>query len=210
MKSLVQNIKEIIFSKKCPICNKIHDENEYICLSCYIELRKKWRLKNIDNYYYLCYYEKDIKALIADFKLKNRKKLGVEIANLIRKPLKNLIVDKGIDFVIPVPISRERMLERGFNQIEELLKICGINYENIERKKNTKHMYELSDTKERKKNIYDAFVSSNKFDNKSILIVDDIVTTGSTIKEIVREIRKNNAPKNIYVFSIAISKKFKN
>lgn len=209
-KSLVQSIKELIFSQKCPICKKLSQRGFYICDSCYRKLKKKGTLKNIGNYYYLYYYEIDIKNLIADFKLKNRKELGIEIANLIKKDLKNLIEEKDIEVVLPVPISIERERERGFNQVEELLNNCNIEYQKIYREKNTKHMYELLDKKTRKENIFNAFKTRElDLQNKNILIVDDIVTTGSTIKEMIKEIKKVSSPKNIYIFSLAISRRFK-
>lgn len=209
-KNFVQSVKSLIFSQRCPICKKISQEDSYICNECYYSLRKKGRIKNIENYYYLYYYNEEIKRLIADFKLKNRRELGKEIASLIRKPLQNLIAEKEIDMVLPVPISKEREKERGFNQVEELLKNCNIDYERIRREKNTKHMYELLDGGSRKENIYNAFKNEKlNIEGKNILIVDDIVTTGSTIKEMVKEIKKIGSPKNIYIFSLAVSKIFK-
>lgn len=211
MKNFVQNIKNLIFSQKCSLCHKIHGSNTYICSECYEKLRKKWSIiKNIENFYFLCYYDPDVKTLIADFKLKNRKNLGREISFLMRKQLKELIKEKKIDVVLPVPISEERIRERGFNQVEELLDFCDIKYEKIKRAKNTKYMYGLNSEFERRKNIKSAFKNENvNILDKNILIVDDIVTTGSTIKEMIKEITKYEKPKDIYVFSIAISKSFK-
>lgn len=209
MKSLVQNIKEIFFSNSCSVCNKI-SEKTYICDECYKILRKKMTLKNIGNYYFVCYYDEDIRKVIADFKLKNRRKIGKEIASLIDRHIKELISDKKIDCIIPVPISLERRKERGFNQVEEILDNCKLDYLKIERDKNTKHMYEILDNRGRKENIYNAFSKKKlNIDGKNILIVDDIVTTGHTIKELIKSLRINNNPKEIYVFSVAVSKIFR-
>ena len=84
-----------------------------------------------------------------------------------------------------------------------------IEYQKIERVKDTKHMYELLDSKSRKENIYNAFKNEKlNIEGKNILIVDDIVTTGSTIREIIKELKKMGKPKEIYVFSIAMAKSF--
>lgn len=210
MKSLSQSIREIFFSTKCSICGKIIEDNRYICYDCLKSLRRKGELKNINNYYYLYYYEEDVKKMIADYKLNNRKDLVVEISSLVKKGLKSILEDEKIDIVIPVPISQKRKEERGFNQVEEILKKLKIKYFNIERRKDTEHMYLLHDKKSRESNIKNAF-GNIKLDinGKNILLVDDIVTTGSTVREIQKELKKCGNPKNIYVFSIAISKSFK-
>ncbi len=209
-RNFVQSIKNLVFSRRCPICKKISQENNYICNECYYLLKKKGKIKNIENYYYLYYYNEEIKRLIADFKLENRRGLGKELAYLIKVPLKNLLLEKKIDVILPVPISKEREKERGFNQVEELLDNCKIEYQRIRREKNTKHMYELLDSKSRKENIYNAFKNEKlNIEGKNILIVDDIVTTGSTIREMIKEIEKLGTPKEIYIFSLAVSKIFK-
>ena len=113
-----------------------------------------------------------------------------------------------IDIIIPVPISEERKLERGFNQMENLLECLGIKYKKIERIKNTKHMYALKDNEKREKNVEKAFKNSLNLENKNVLIVDDIVTSGATINSISEELRKDNENINIKVFSIAIARHF--
>ena len=60
----------------------------------------------------------------------------------------------------------------------------------------------------RKKNVENVFYSELNLENKNILLVDDIVTSGATINSIIEEIKKTNKNVNIKVFSIAISRKF--
>ena len=169
------------------------------------------KLRNIGNYYFLCYYDEDIKKVISDFKLNNRRDLSIELSYLIKKNIKKLIEEKNIDIVIPSPISIKRKRERGFNQVEELLTRMKIEFQQVKKLKDTKHMYSLLDKGKREKNIKGVFENKNiDVDGKNLLIVDDIVTTGSTVKELMKAIRKKGTPENIYVFSITISKSFKN
>lgn len=211
MKNLSQNFKRLFFSVKCSVCGRVIEvENQYICCDCFRVLKRKSEIKNIDNYYFLYYYDKDIKKIITDYKLKNRKELSKEISILIKKPLKELIREKRIDIVIPVPTSRNRMRERGFNQVEKILKELKIDYKTMDRIRDTEHMYSILEEKKREENIKKAFKNDEiNGSGKNILIIDDIVTTGSTIREVVKEIREKNSPKEIYVFSIAMSKFFK-
>lgn len=210
MKNLVHSFKKMLFSQKCPICKRETDTEYYICNRCYRRLRKKGTLKKQGRYYYLYYYDEDIKSVITDYKLRNRKKLGKELASLVKKELVELIKGLKIDIVIPVPISPGRLRERGFNQVEELLEQCRIRYRKIYREKETEHMYKYLDAGKRKKNIENVFRNRDlDLNGKRILIVDDIVTTGATTEEIEKEICKNCVPDSVYIFSIAISKVFK-
>ena len=210
MKNLVHSFKTLLFSRKCPICDKETKGNYYICDNCYMNLRKKGTIKNKRNYYYLYLYDDEIKKLIADYKLNNRRHIAVELKTLIYRQLTLLIKKLEIDTIIPVPISNKRLLERGFNQVEEILDRCHIKYDKIYRIRDTEHMYKYLDYEKRKNNIAGVFnVGGLALDGKNIMIVDDIVTTGSTTKEICREINQNYKPKKIYIFSIAMSKGFK-
>ena len=62
--------------------------------------------------------------------------------------------------------------------------------------------------KKREKNVRSVFKNSLNLENKNILIVDDIVTSGATINSISEELRKNNENIDIKVFSIAIARHF--
>ena len=64
MKNLSQNFKRLFFSVKCSVCGRVIEvENQYICCDCFRVLKRKSEIKNIDNYYFLYYYDKDIKTL---------------------------------------------------------------------------------------------------------------------------------------------------
>ena len=97
-----------------------------------------------------------------------------------------------------MPVSRKRKNERGYNQVDEILNCLKVNYVQIERVKNTKKMAEILDEEERNKNIKGAFrISENvDFRGKNILVLDDIVTTGATLREIKNSILEQFANKS--------------
>ena len=192
-----KSLRFLLFDNTCSYCHNKLDREGYICSKCLERLKKEAFLKNKDEFYYLFIY-----------KLRNRKDLAKDIAFLIKKPIFHLIEREKIDTIIPVPISEEREIERGFNQIEYLLECLDIKYKKIERTKNTKHMYTLKDNKKREKNVEKAFKNNLNLENKNVLIVDDIVTSGATINSISEELRKNNKNINIKIFSIAIARHF--
>jgi len=203
-----ESLRFLLFDNTCSYCHKKLDREGYICSKCLEKLKKEAFLKNKENFYYVFIYEKAIRQIISDYKLRNRKDLARDIAFLIKKPIFQLIEREKIDIIIPVPISEEREIERGFNQIEYLLECLDIKYKKIERIRNTKHMYNLKNNEKRLKNVERAFKNNLNLENKNVLIVDDIVTSGATICSICEELRKDNENINIKVFSIAIARHF--
>ena len=203
-----KSLRFLLFDDTCSYCHKKLDREGYICSKCLEKLKREAFLKNKDNFYYIFIYEKEIRQIISDYKLRNRKDIAKDIAFLIKKPIFQLIEREKIDIIIPVPISEEREIERGFNQIEIFLEYLDIKYKKIERIKNTKHMYTLKDNKKREKNVQSAFKNRLNLENKNVLIVDDIVTSGATIYSMSEELKKDNENINIKVFSIAMARHF--
>lgn len=201
-------LRELLFDSSCSYCHSKVDREGFICSKCLEKLKRESFLKNKGNFYYVFIYEKAIRQVISDYKLRNRKELAKDLAFLIKKPIYHLLETEKIDIIIPVPISEDRKIERGFNQIEYLLELLEIKYKKIERVKNTKRMYSLNDYEKRNKNVEKAFKNNLELNGKNILIVDDIVTSGATIKSISEELKKENENVNIKIFSIAISKYF--
>ncbi|MGL4568114.1 MAG: ComF family protein [Fusobacteriaceae bacterium] len=190
------------------MCNCfLDDDEEYLCLECLSYLEEEGKIKKIENCYYSYFYNAKIKNFIENYKLKNQKKLGAILSKILKLEIEKIIQIEGIDSVIPVPISDERLRERGFNQVQEVLEKAGINYKKIERIKNTKQMYKLGGRERRRENIKKGFrIGVNDFNGKNLLIVDDIITTGSTVEEIIEEIHNSCNPKKIivYTFSLAV------
>ncbi|WAM33064.1 ComF family protein [Caldicellulosiruptor morganii] len=131
----------------------------------------------------------------------------------------NLMVDKvksgniKFDIVIPVPISYERYLKRGYNHsyllaknISKILKIPLLDA--LKRTYFTEPFYNLS-RQERKREIKDKIVVKNGYEKyikeKTILLVDDIFTTGATANECSKVLLKSGASR-VYVSVLAITK----
>ncbi|MGM0508339.1 MAG: ComF family protein [Fusobacteriota bacterium] len=206
-------IKKLLFKNRCKICNEKLKWNKYsICSNCYKQIKGRRRLRLLgNNIYYLWNYIGPIKKLITRYKLDNQKKVSLIFSNLIDQNLKDIIKKENIDYIIPVPISKKRKRNRGFDQLEEILKKIGIKTIKIRRKKETKHMYDLKTYDKRRENIKNSFVIGKKIDldGKNILIFDDIITTGSTVNEIKKEILKQYNPNRFIIFVIAAAKTYK-
>lgn len=115
------------------------------------------------------------------------------------------------DLIIPVPLHYKKLKKRGYNQsailCKELTKQLSIKTEEklLIRKKHTLSQT-LFNLEERQKNVADAFQfrENCKIDGKTILLVDDVITTGSTILECAKILKQKKA-KKIIAFSVALA-----
>ena len=118
-------------------------------------------------------------------------------ATLITKSKKNCIIINKYDIIIPVPVYIKKKKQKGYNQTEliakEIARICNINCRtNILKKvKDTKKQSTLT-KKQRYLNVKNAFEINCKEEikNKNVILFDDIYTTGNTVKECSKCLKK--------------------
>ena len=160
------------------------------------------KLRKLNNIYYIWDYNEEFKKLIFSYKYNRKKSLAKLIARLIEQEFKFIIQKEKIDFIVSVPINRKRENERGYNQVDEILKQLNVKYIEIKRVKNTEKMHKLLNEKLREENIRGSFRIESDFDfmNKKILLVDDIITTGATLKEIKNSIL-NDIDRRLFINS---------
>jgi ComF family protein len=137
--------------------------------------------------------------MIHAYKYNSIRALGQELAGIICERLKNNLPN-GEKIVIPIPLHFRKERERGFNQALFLAQIISqklnlpLEKNILVRKKNTKAQIELK-KRERIKNLHLAFVCSlpKKVRGKTILLIDDVTTTGTTLNEAARVLRRSGA-----------------
>ncbi|NME35704.1 MULTISPECIES: ComF family protein [Fusobacterium] len=204
------HLRKFFFNNRCSVCNNLLSNSEiYICNNCKENFLHNNSLKKFNDVYYIFNYDKSFRNLIKNYKFQNRKYIGFFLGKLIEKTLKKVIEENNIDVIIPVPLNKKRLFSRGFNQVSYTLDILNIKYHDAARIKNTKHMSHLLDKNSRKFNINKAFYIPFQVENKNILIIDDVITTGNTIRELKKEIKNRGKVKSITVFSFSMASSFK-
>lgn len=227
-------IGELLYPRRCPICDCCIPPKELICKKCVSLIRpiegeccKKCgkSLTDEDRIYcfdcskkihyfdrnYALFEYKDIKKSLYRFKYSGRAEYAAFYAYVAYKKLGHVFAGLNVDAIIPVPIHKGRRRERGYNQAEELAK-CLSHYINVPvvndlviRKKKTLPLKNLSG-KERINNLKRAFIiARNDVKLKTIIIVDDIYTTGATFDTLSVVLRATGIEK-IYCLTVAVGK----
>ncbi len=195
--------RDLIFRKGnlCPRCNTVLTADK--CLMC-DEMDYAF-----DKAFSAFKYSKTIKSLVHSIKYNETKKVGKLLGFYLAEYWKKFVKINDIDCVIPVPLHKVKKRMRGYNQSkiigESFAKSTNFHFDSslIKRIYFTNTQTKLTKL-EREKNIKNAFEISNveKIKNKKILIIDDVFTTGSTVNEISKILKKYSAEK-IYVLTAA-------
>lgn len=188
-----KNILPVI-TQVCPECGRISKNGKY-CKNC--EKNKK-----ISGILVACYYEEGpIREIIHNFKYNSATELSKILSKLMSETLKENKIK--IDLITFVPLHFRRLASRGYNQSEILAKEIGTSCKLqvsklLVKTKKTKRQVELIGTK-RKKNLNKVFKVEkskvHKVENKNILLIDDISTTGATLNECAAVLKAAGAKK---------------
>jgi len=195
---MLQDLLSVIFPAICPGCNKpLLIQEPIICTSCIKRLPvnkthpnlQQTTLENQGIFYYLN-YEKDslVQNLLHHIKYKNGIDLAVELGKQFGQILNTQINKKENSIIIPIPLYWKKERIRGYNQskaiaqgLSQSMKIP-ISENLIKRIKNTSTQTRKSKV-ERIHNVMDAFkiYDTNLTPNNHLILVDDVLTTGSTM-----------------------------
>lgn len=188
---------DLIYRKKCYFCGKSKYSSK-MCPSCYDKLEfldiNANRIINGVDIFCAGVYTKELQKLIRGVKYHRQKELAYFQAKFMYEYFLKLGFEK--EFVIvPTPMHAKRVKKRKYNHMDlvcaEFAKLSGFEccFDLIKRVKDTKPQYKLS-RKERLKNLSEAFeVDKTLLTNKSILLMDDICTTGSTFEEMIKALK---------------------
>ena len=199
MINILKKLLDFIYETKCYFCSS-SDEDKIFCSKCYnsVKFRPFEPVFFIEKtkVYAVTYYKDVTQKLIRAVKYHNQKDLAYYQAKLMFEYWQK-ITDNRNYTVIPVPMFYSRARKRKYNHMDlvcgEFCKMTGytLDTKSLIRNRETAPQYNLSRA-EREKNLKDAFTLLNDKIQEPVLLMDDISTTGTTLKEIIKVLNEKN------------------
>ncbi len=200
-KNFYDNLLVFLFPDRCPYCKRVVEKGEYACDKCKKDIPVTGIFQGVMGGYRCAsplHYHGKYRYAVLGYKFHNKKQYANQFAQLMEKEIHRSFPDMIFDYISYVPMYKKDEYKRGYNQSEllakELSNLLGIPcIKTLVKPKKTQHQRNLSASK-RRKNLKGAFkiIDKNIVENKSILLVDDIVTTGTTLGECSKTLQKAN------------------
>ena len=219
----------LIFPEACSYCkSELTSSENHICGLCELELKRTyfegfkenspldklfWGRVKLEKTFALYYFNSAtaIREILHELKYQHKESLGVDMGERIGNVLKETVFFSKLDALIPVPIHHKKAFVRGYNQSELLAR--GISSEigipvlkNLTVKRKNTSSQTRKSNQERWENVVSVFQSQDLSYFKHIALVDDVITTGSTIESLANELLNSNPHLKISVISLAFAK----
>ena len=224
-----RQVIEFVFPPYCIVCDgRLNPSDKLVCLTCRTELKYVDGVVSEGVVDYDCideiragvYYDERLQTLIHYFKYQRALALADTFASILESLIKEHKMWREADLLIPVPLHKIKLRERSFNQSEEVAKALSIKVsipcdsKVLFRRVNTVSQTQMSGAQERIKNMSGVFAvrKNNILNGKTIILVDDLITTGSTANACARVLKEHGAKKVLVLtvgrpfFDLKISK----
>ena len=213
---MLKALLDLLLPRYCMGCGKrLTGEEKHLCLHCLIRLPRTGLWLNAEenvlakNFWgrtgktevkkvaaFLDYGKTTtVGKIIHTFKYRGNRQLACDMGQLMAREIRDTGFFENIDCIIPVPLTFWRRLHRGYNQAERIAhgvkKEMGIPVMTgvLKRKRFVKSQTMLTQ-RERQENVKDSFKlrSTDDLSGKHLLLIDDVITTGATTRECVRQL----------------------
>lgn len=202
IKNLYRFILDFFYPNRCPCCNSFITYDAYICNDCLNEMKNSTDKlckfcgfslkhckcgKNISyQRAFVCYtYDGLSRKGVLSLKNGNNLNFAYHVGDILSERIKNEIVK--YDVIIPIPMHLRKKLKRGYNQAEIISKVIGKNLNipvdtkalKVKYSKTTQHSLNKKERIANANKIY--YEGNSNLKDKYVILVDDIMTTGSTL-----------------------------
>lgn len=204
--SVREKVLDLLFPPKCPYCQQIlEDPRATVCLDC--QPRLPWlegkagerRIDFADGCFSPLAYRDAVPGAVHRYKFSRVRALGKPLAALMAQCLSDRLPE-GADLITWAPLSKKRLRERGFDQAELLAREVGRLLSIpaapvLEKTRNTGPQSELEEESARRANARGAYalLPGTDLSGKRVVLVDDVVTSGSTLGECAALLRQGGA-----------------
>lgn len=201
-------LKDLVFPPVCGNCGRVDFR---FCSGCQRELERYpfteyfKTVDALDDLSATGVHRKVLQNAVQAFKYEGARELAAPLAARLVAALRDL--QWNIDVIVPVPLFADREAERGYNQAallgQHLSAMMGVVYgaDSLKRVRETSQQALLTQ-EERQLNVQDAFEASEAVKGLAVMLVDDVVTTGSTLRECALALKEKEAGA---VYGIAVS-----
>ncbi len=231
IKAVLKQLSDILFCSRCRICGDIVEIGSNFCDECEsvrkiehpkcmlcgcskadcICKNKKNEYKRITAVYY---YKDSIARAVSNLKNNDMPFLSVNMAEEIYLTVQQEYNDICFDYITYVPLRKLRQLKRGFNQsqliADKLSELMGVETVKILTKTRYTGVQHHKSARERRADVFGAYDVSDeykyKLEDRNILLIDDVKTTGSTLNECAKMLKIYGC-KSVYAATFALTKK---
>lgn len=210
-------IMELLFPPKCVLCRKILEKDESdFCRGCRVDnpecstYRRKFVF--LDGWAAVWYYEGMARESILRYKFRGFRSYAPCYGRMLAMKLTQEYPE-GFDLLTWVPISPQRLRERGFDQVELFAEAVGQELgmrpcKLLEKIRNNPPQSGISGEAERRANVLGAYrvTDPDAVRDKRILMLDDVITTGATVSEAARMLLTAGA-RQVYCGAVAVTRR---
>lgn len=199
IKRILNSVADAFYPVRCPYCGRVIYREYYACEDCKRKMPDVPTVSRVEGGYRCTapfMYKDEFSEAVKALKFSGREQYAKPLAFAVVGALQCSGVNLDFDYVACVPMHAVQKRERGYNQSELLARECarflGTEYiDALEKFKKNKVQHTLSGSERRNnvKGVYRA-VDKEKLKGKRILLIDDIVTTGSTLAECSKILNK--------------------
>lgn len=190
-------------SRLCDYCAELLRPNEKACIRCALPIENGDMCGTclafpppFDFTLAPFFYKPPLSTWVLQLKFQHKLKNAKILAEILSNQIKKHYAQKAMpNFIIPVPLHPKRLHERGFNQAIEIAKPIAkkyhmtISYEHFRRNKHTQAQSSLT-ARQRRINMSGAFILSRPFTADHVAILDDVLTTGQTVRVFSQMLRQ--------------------
>ena len=211
---MLRGLLNLLYPNLCASCQEVLLKNEnVICYNCLVDLPRSLYYQDIENPIAKLFWGKikleiaisaftfikrgKVQRLMHELKYQGNTKVGELMGIELGKEIDKAEITDKVDVVIPVPLHKKKLKQRGYNQ-SEFIAIgvakaleCEMDADLLKRMEHSESQTKKSKY-ERWENVGEAFTltDANQYTNKHILLVDDVVTTGATLEACCKKLEE--------------------